>query len=67
MTSIHFKKSPSEKAQLKKIKKEHIKNLKAINPELNVKKAFYGFKTNQMSHINVILDLAQKAQAALSN
>lgn len=66
MTSIHFKKTASEKIQLKKIKKEHFKNMKALNPLVTKAKSLFGFRTNEMSQINVIIDLANKAKAALS-
>lgn len=67
MTSVHFKKNPTEKANLKKVKKEHLKNLKVLNPAVTKKNSLFGFKTNEMSKISVVVNLANAAKAALAN
>ncbi len=65
--SIHFKKNASEKINLKKVKKEYMKNLKAVDPLVTKKNSLFGFKTNEMSKISVIVNLANAAKAALAN
>lgn len=62
-----FKKTTQEKQELKKVKKEWLKNLKAMDPLITKSQSSYGFKTNDFATINVILDLVQKAKAMINN
>lgn len=62
-----FKKTLQEKQELKKVKKDWLKNLKAMDPLITKSKSTFGFKTNDFASINVILDLAQKAKAMINN
>lgn len=62
-----FKKTEQEKSEGKKVRKEWLKSLKAIDPKITKNKACFGFKTNNFETINVILDLAEKAKAAILN
>ena len=61
-----FKKTTYEKSEIKRIKKDWLRNLKKLDPKITKSTAVFGFRSNDLRQLNVLLDLANKATSLMN-